>query len=59
MTTSIEALSDENRVAAEAVIAAGHGFLAALPDEATRELSLARTKLDEAVLWAVEHIRRR
>ena len=51
------ALSDEEKAAVEAIKSKGEELLALIADlGASRELSIARTKTEEAVMWAVKHV---
>ena len=52
-------LSDGEKVAMKAIKDKGADFLAYLETfTPSRELSLAKTKIEEAVMWAVKHITR-
>lgn len=47
-------LSDEEKHAVDLVKAAGENFLTIIDDRNGREFALARTKMEEAVMWAVK-----
>ncbi|MDO5631132.1 MAG: hypothetical protein Q4G22_04770 [Paracoccus sp. (in: a-proteobacteria)] len=50
-------LTDGEKYQIGAIKDAGENFLHALPEGASsRELSIARTKIEEAVMWAVKHV---
>lgn len=49
-------LSEQEKLLVAAIKDAGQDFLDTLPREQSRELSIARTKLEEAVMWAVKHV---
>ena len=50
-------LSDEEKIVMKAVKDVGLEFITALDGiGSSRELSLAKTKIEEAVFWAVKHI---
>lgn len=52
-------LDDDEKVAMEAIKDKGLEFydlVNALPGGPSREISLAKTKIEEAVMWAVKHI---
>lgn len=52
-------LSDEERALMVAIKDAGAAFLTLCDSAgASRELSLAKTKIEEAVMWAVKHVTR-
>lgn len=49
-------LSEQEKLQVSAIKDAGQDFLDTLPRETSRELSIARTKIEEAVMWAVKHV---
>ncbi len=50
-------LSEEDKAKVAEIKDAGLAFLDALPAGVhSRELSIARTKIEEAVMWAVKHV---
>lgn len=52
-------LSDEEKAQMVAIKDAGAAFMALCDDAgASRELSLAKTNIEQAVMWAVKHITR-
>jgi hypothetical protein len=52
-------LSDEEKALMVAMKDAGAAFLTLCDSAgASRELSLAKTKIEEAVMWAVKHVTR-
>ena len=59
MRHSYRALSDAEKEAVARIKDLGETFLALLDTRpASRELSLARTKIEEAVMWAVKDVTR-
>ncbi|MFT4098442.1 MAG: hypothetical protein QM651_15095 [Rhodoblastus sp.] len=52
-------LTDEEKAAMQAIKDEGADFLRLIQSRgASRELSIAATKIEEAVMWAVKHITR-
>jgi len=52
-------LTDDEKLAMQAIKDIGKGFYDACTGIGnSRELSLAKTKIEEAVMWAVKHITR-
>lgn len=52
-------LSDEDKALVKAIKDAGAHFLAVVASAgSSREISLSRTKIEEAVFWAVKHVTR-
>ncbi len=61
MRHAYRVLSDEEKRLVGVLKDHGAAFLATLesvPGEVSRELSIARTKIEEAVMWAVKHVTR-
>ncbi len=56
MRQEYKVLNDDEKAHLKAVKDAGQAFYDALGHGASRELSLAKTKIEEAVMWAVKHI---
>lgn len=59
MRQSYRELSDAEKEQMQAIKSAGaalHDLIAGLAEGGSREISLAKTKVEEAVMWAVKHI---
>lgn len=57
MRLNYRALSDDEQAAMRNIKMMGAAFLMSCDDIGqSRELSLAKTKMEEAVMWAVKHI---
>lgn len=57
MRHTYRVLSDAEKAQMQAIKDAGQAFLDVLaPMGASRELSLAKTKIEEAVMWAVKEL---
>ena len=56
---SYRALSEEENTVISNIKECGQNFLQLLEDAGdSREISLAKTKVEEAVMWAVKHVTR-
>ncbi len=58
MRYTYRVLSDREKALIDTIKDAGQDFLNALPGDQSREIACARTRLEEAVMWAVKHVTR-